>query len=184
MRTFLAHRATETRGVIWLGPIASRFARALRTLRGESAQRNATEIRARGLSRAWIALPLRAAAVLALVTWLNPAPAHAGGRAFTAPISVDGEDSCLECLVANVGNRVVKVAITAYDANGVADRSRIVQIDPRHTSSTLSFCDDVGNYTCAFKMEQGDVKEIRAGACEFQVALGCGAAVVARPEVQ
>lgn len=120
------------------------------------------------------------AAGLAFLALAAAPLAHAGNQVFTAPISLSGENRCLECLVANVSRSPVKVKVTGHDENGVAAPPRLLRIEPGHATSTMPFCDDVGNYTCEFEMLHGNLEQIRAGSCEFYLTFGCSAAVVAR----
>lgn len=107
-------------------------------------------------------------------------PAFAGPKLFTPPLSVGGENYCLECLVANVSDEIVKVKIRGLADDGSVLSSRILRLDPRTTTSTLPVCDEPGDYSCDFEVTLGDREQIRAGACEFVLSFGCAAAVTAR----
>lgn len=106
--------------------------------------------------------------------------ALAGPKLFTPPVAVGGQDYCLECLVANVSDEIVKVKIRGFADDGTVLSSRLVRLEPRSTTSTLPVCDEVGNYSCDFEVTLGDRDQIRAGACEFVLSFGCAAAVTAR----
>lgn len=97
----------------------------------------------------------------------------------TAPIELSGVNRCLECAVANVGNKNVSVHIEAAAEDGSTTDLGIHVLAPGESAFAGTHCNELGNFTCHFDVGSAARRRIRAMACEFALSQGCAAAAVA-----
>ncbi len=119
--------------------------------------------------------------VALLAAIILPSASARATALWSPPIEVGGDDwDCLECLVANVSDDVVKVGIRAYAEDGASTDLGVRFLDPGTSTSTISHCEeDAQNFSCRFYVS-GSASRVRASACEFNVSLGCAGAASAR----